>query len=739
MRPINKFFAVFLLIIISSSCKDLFPDKAPKYLKAVLENTSVSDIKTTSVLVSSKITTKGSATTEDFGFCYSDKEQPTLADKKISLGASATDSQEIISIINELTPNTKYFIRSYLKDATQANYGPVAQFTTANLQAPKVNIADATDIKFNTFNIIGQITDLGTSEVTEYGHALSETNKEPTTADVITKMGTANAAPKEFKSVFTSLKANTTYYVRSYATNTTGTGYSEVKTVKTGALELAKVQTITISEISYNSVNVSGKITDQGTNPISDFGHVISKSNQNPTTTDTKTSLGIPSAIPKDYLSSFSGLELNTTYYTRSYAISEAGIAYGEVKIFKTLDKTPPILTTKDISNISHNSASISGNISTQGSHPVTDYGHVISKTNQNPTTIDSKTSLGATTVPKDFVSTFNGLEPNSTYYCRAYAISEGGIGYGEVKAFKTLNLLPPTVSTISAIGGSTTTGSADGKINSLGTSTSIIDYGFCYSSTNQTPTIADTKKSLGSTSDGNLTFKSGISNLAPNTTYYLRAYATSSSGTGYGEVKSFKTAEVIILPPTLNAVTQPAKNYCSYYLADWASRTIDFTKPFEGYCNVSGYGNQDPYGMPPSIIASFSYVPSNDEIQSIGICVKRPNDGFVLPGVVDVPTIENDKIDNNSKGIIWQNNQFTGIFNHVTFTTNDATCTGKRFYSNYFIKPYKNSITPNNLYLSYIYRPYIIGKSGNVYYGQAKTYTILTESSPYCGTPLVK
>ncbi len=739
MRPISIFFTVLLLILISSSCKDLFPDKAPKYLKAVLENTTVSDIKTTSVLVSSKITTKGSATTEDYGFCYSDKEQPTLADKKMSLGASSTDNQEITSTIKELTPNTKYFIRSYLKDATQANYGPVAQFTTANLQAPKVNIAEATDIKFNTFNIIGQITDLGTSEVTEYGHALSETNKEPTTADVITKMGTANAAPKEFNSVFTSLKANTTYYVRSYATNTTGTGYSEVKTIKTGALELAKVQTLAVADITFNSANVSGKIAEQGTNPITDFGHVISKTNQNPTTADTKTSLGVPSAIPKDFVSSFTSLELNTTYYTRSYTISEAGVAYGEVKSFKTLDKTPPILTTKDFSNISHNSANIGGNISAQGSHPVTDYGHVISKTNQNPSTTDSKTSLGATTVPKDFVSTFNGLEPNTTYYCRAYGISEGGPGYGEVKSFKTLNLLPPSVTTNLAISGSTTTASADGKITSLGTSTSISDYGFCYSSTNQTPTIADTKKSLGSTSDANLSFKSGISNLVANTTYYLRAYATSTAGTGYGEVKSFKTAEVILLAPTINAVNQPAQNYCTYYLSDWANRTIDFTKPFDGYCNVSGYGNQDSYGMPPSVVVSFSYVPSNDEIQSIGICVKKPNDGFALPGVVDVPTVDNDKIDNNSKGTTWQNNQFTGIFNYVTFSTSDASCSGKRFYSYYFIKPYTNSVFPGKLYLTYIYRPYIIGKSGKVYYGAAKSYTILTENSPYCGTPLVK
>lgn len=36
--------------------------------------------------------------------------------------------------------------------------------------------------------------------------------------------------------------------------------------------------------------------------------------------------------------------------------------------------------------------------------------------------------------------------------------------------------------------------------------------------------------------------FKSSLTNLTPLTTYYYRAYATNGQGTGYGEVKSFKT-----------------------------------------------------------------------------------------------------------------------------------------------------------------------------------------------------
>jgi uncharacterized protein (TIGR02145 family) len=61
---------------------------------------------------------------------------------------------------------------------------------------------------------------------------------------------------------------------------------------------------------------------------------------------------------------------------------------------------------------------------------------------------------------------------------------------------------------------------------------------GVCWS-TNQTPTISDNKTTDG-TGAGN--FVSSISGLTANTTYYVRAYATNSNGTGYGSAMSFTT-----------------------------------------------------------------------------------------------------------------------------------------------------------------------------------------------------
>jgi sugar lactone lactonase YvrE len=72
--------------------------------------------------------------------------------------------------------------------------------------------------------------------------------------------------------------------------------------------------------------------------------------------------------------------------------------------------------------------------------------------------------------------------------------------------------------------------------INSTG---NFSAYGVCYSATNAEPTINDSKTAEVINV---LSFNSNIKGLTPNTTYYVRAYATNSSGTGYGNVIQFKT-----------------------------------------------------------------------------------------------------------------------------------------------------------------------------------------------------
>ena len=96
-----------------------------------------------------------------------------------------------------------------------------------------------------------------------------------------------------------------------------------------------------------------------------------------------------------------------------------------------------------------------------------------------------------------------------------------------------------PTVETSAVTEITQTTATTGGVITSDG-GAEVTSRGVCWS-TNQNPTINDMLTSNGS---GVGTFTSSIENLLANTTYYVRAYATNSVGTAYGENFCFITLE---------------------------------------------------------------------------------------------------------------------------------------------------------------------------------------------------
>ncbi|MCC5613329.1 hypothetical protein LC612_43300, partial [Nostoc sp. CHAB 5834] len=100
------------------------------------------------------------------------------------------------------------------------------------------------------------------------------------------------------------------------------------------------------------------------------------------------------------------------------------------------------------------------------------------------------------------------------------------------------------------------TTGSLTGVIESGGGGT-ITQLGHVYSPDSKTPTVADSKTELGiSFNTFPASFTSHLTGLKPATTYYVRAYATNSAGTGYGSVLTVTTADKKILVPNWDGVT---------------------------------------------------------------------------------------------------------------------------------------------------------------------------------------
>jgi uncharacterized protein (TIGR02145 family) len=94
---------------------------------------------------------------------------------------------------------------------------------------------------------------------------------------------------------------------------------------------------------------------------------------------------------------------------------------------------TVPVITTDVITNIIQTTATCGGNVTSQGSSPVTARG-VCWSTSQTPTISDSKTTDGTGT--GSFTSNITGLTVNTPYYVRAYATNSTGTGYGNEISF---------------------------------------------------------------------------------------------------------------------------------------------------------------------------------------------------------------------------------------------------------------------------------------------------------------
>jgi len=195
-----------------------------------------------------------------------------------------------------------------------------------------------------------------------------------------------------------------------------------------------------------------------------------------------------------------------------------------------------PKVITDDLVNITHNSASISGNVTSDGGAAVTSRG-VCWSTSQNPTVADSKTTNGTGT--GSFTADLTGLTSNTTYYARAYATNSKGTGYGNEVSFTTeKEIYLPEVTTTAITAITQTTATSGGNVTSDG-GAAVTSRGVCWS-TSQNPTTANSKTNDGT---GTGSFTSYLTGLTANTPYYVRAYAINSQDTAYGSQVTFTTS----------------------------------------------------------------------------------------------------------------------------------------------------------------------------------------------------
>jgi uncharacterized protein (TIGR02145 family) len=526
LRPL---IPVFVIVICISSCV-----KEPMKIMEVA-NDSITDITSTSAIVHSTIVDIGLGI-DQYGHCWSTNADPTIdanEDKTEKGARSSTGSYS--SLMAGLSYNTKYYVRAYIKNSSTVIYSDdILSFQTLAIGLPAVTTGSFDNITASSAVISGNLDDFGSgaSSVLQYGHCWSNETTTPTIGSSKTSLGFRDATGA-FESTLVGLSQGTLYYVRAYATNDAGTSYGNlVSFTTTQAVTVPVVTTASISSITESSAVSGGEVTSDGGATVTARG-VCWNATGNATLSDSYTNDG---SGPGSFTSDITGLSYGTTYYVRAYATNSAGTAYGnQVSFTAGQEVTSPVVTTASISSITQSSAVSGGEVISDGGATVAARG-VCWNTTGNPIISDNHTTDGSGT--GSFTSNITGLSSNTFYYVRAYATNSAGTAYGNQVSFTAgQDATYPVVATLEISSITYSSAVSGGDVTSDGGET-VTARGVCWNTTGN-PMISDDHTADGS---GTGSFTSNITGLSTFTTYYVRAYATNSAGTAYGEQLDFKT-----------------------------------------------------------------------------------------------------------------------------------------------------------------------------------------------------
>jgi hypothetical protein len=247
-------------------------------------------------------------------------------------------------------------------------------------------------------------------------------------------------------------------------------------------------------------------------------------------------------------------------------------------------------VSTGTVSKITTSTAEATGYIIDLG-EGIVQHGHCYG-TSPNVNVNGFRTQHGSPAGNGGFTSQITNLTPGTTYYLKAYASDGVNASYGIEISFTTTTVSSlPTLTTTAVTSVTQTSASSGGNITSDG-GAEVTARGVCWS-TSATPTTAGSK-----TSDltGTGSFTSTLTGLTAGTNYYVRAYATNSVGTAYGNERPFTTAGVTTTVPGAPTIgTATAGN---------AQATVTFTAPannggsaITGYTVTSNPGNKTGTG----------------------------------------------------------------------------------------------------------------------------------------------
>ncbi len=489
------------------------------------------------------------------GIIYSTNPAPSLQNGRL-LTSKDLDGNNMYQVeVTDLTPDTKYYFKSFLSRSNLNYYGDVKEFSTAQVLA-SVSTLDAWEVAETQASVGGKV------EVSSAGVVKREAaiyyGVDGSNIEALKikgkKVGIERISDEgAFTTTISGLDAETKYYYVAVVLVEGVEFCGTIKNFTTANKPVPVAITGDYSDLGESSVKLYGWCNQEGAEGVS-VVYGIEYSD-----IDLTTSAVSLKANEKDAENKFScqatGLSSNTLYYYRAYVIFNGVRLFGEVKTFTT--KTFSAQTTSlAATNITEFKATLNGELKVESVDELSkDVWFLYSETANDLESLKTSGIIVTSSLQedgsfmcsipqqKDYLFDTN-LNYNTTYYYVACSRVHDKDYYGEVKSFTTKDIIASTTTSgVSNIGFNKATLSGFLSVeNTIGFDKTV---GFWYGN----GTTAEQIKSFGTKvfakleNDGS--FSCQVTPLSPNSTYHYVAFAIIRDKEFFGEVKTFTTDNI--------------------------------------------------------------------------------------------------------------------------------------------------------------------------------------------------
>ena len=194
--------------------------------------------------------------------------------------------------------------------------------------SPSVNTGELSNITETSVFISGEVTDIGSYDVTDRGFVWNTTGVPVISSDDTMTIGVGKGI---FSATIEDLLPSTKYYIRAYATNRAGSKYGGLKNFWT--LGPPVVYTYYAYGVTSTSATLKGHLTYIGDHPVTKMGMCWSLDVDPDLTDNVLEQVGNDST----FVFNITGLEPLTIYYLNSFAITEVDTSFGQIRSFTTL------------------------------------------------------------------------------------------------------------------------------------------------------------------------------------------------------------------------------------------------------------------------------------------------------------------------------------------------------------------------------------------------------------------